>query len=139
MSFDYAQSAQEALAILQDFDAKPCVVTVTAPAPDTDDYDPANGTGATPVPLTVTALGVILDYPVLATSYDNQADALIKAGDRKVILAAINTSGGAIAADQVPEEAQILAPNGITYTVAASRPLAPTGEVVLFILNVRPS
>lgn len=135
MSFDYVESAQDALALLQDFDALPCTVLDMAGPPAVDDYDPATGTGGPAAPTSVTALGVILDYT--AKEYGNQPDALIRYGDRQVLMAAIDVNGAAMTVDQVPMEAQILAPDGVTYTIKNIKPLNPTGVVVLFDINVR--
>jgi len=137
MSFDYVQSAQDALDLLRDFDAQPCTVTVAAPAPEEDDYDPATGTGAVLPPAVVVVLGVVLDFPIKAKSTGTQTDSLIRAGDRYVLLAAIDVNGAQVLPEQLPIEAEVLAPDGLTYVIRDVNPLNPTGYPVMYELNVR--
>lgn len=137
MNFDYAQSAQDALDLLIEFDAQPCMVTVLAPAPEVDDYDPTSGTGAALPPVVLVLLGVVLDFPLKAKSNGVQADSLVRAGDRYVILAAIDVNGLQVLPEQLPIEAELLAPDGLTYVVRDVNPLNPTGYPVLYELTVR--
>lgn len=126
MSYDYLESAQEALEALQEYGA-PCTLTWT-PAPDSDAPN-----AATPDPLVVSAYGVVLDYA--AKMIGTQPDSLIQAGDRQVLLGVFDIDGAAV--PKPPAEAQIIAPDGLLYTVKGCKPLAPAGVAVLYDLNVR--
>jgi hypothetical protein len=123
---DYTQETRDAAASFKESGG--LFVLSWTPAPTSDAPD-----APTPEAVEVRASGLLLEYS--AKSQGTQADSLILAGDKQVLLAALDDIGNPISA--VPPEAQILAPDGVTYTVKMSKPLAPAGVPIMFDLNVR--
>ena len=131
--FDYGATAQDALEALAEFGAL-TTVTYAAPPP-ADDYDPETSSGAAPSASSVTAFGAIFDYS--GREYGDQPDSLIRAGDRQLLLAAIDVNGAPIAVEQAPIEAAVVGPDGAPYIIKNVRALGPAGVVVLFDITVR--
>lgn len=124
--FDYAQSAQDALDLLTEFGA---VITVSwTPAPTSDAPDAPQ-----PAPVTARAFGVVLEYS--ANKMGTQADALIRQGDRQLLLAVVDENGAAMPEPAL--EALVTDAGGVRYRVKNVAPLAPAGVPVLFDVNLR--
>lgn len=129
-AFDYVETAQEAAAILADFGALATVTRTPAPLDDGPD------TGQpTPLPVSATAWAVIFDYN--EKSYGNQPDALIRAGDRQLLMAAIDVDGIPITPDMLPVEAAVIGPDGDAYVIKDSKPINPAGVAALYDVRVR--
>lgn len=133
-NFDYIETAQDALDVLADVGA---LTTVTStPAPAVDDYDPSTGgAAAAPDPVVVTAFGAIFDYTKL--DLGNQPDARIRAGDRQLLLAALDVNGAPVPEAALPIDAAVVGPDGAPYIIKGVKPLAPAGVAVLFDINAR--
>lgn len=118
MSFDYADTALDASALLAEFGAPVTLTRITAGV-----YDPGTGTvvnsGATHV-----ANGVKLDYEQRAIDGTN-----ILQGDQRVYLDPLI----AVA----PQAGDTMTVGTEVFTVVASRPWAPAGIVVLHDVQVR--
>lgn len=127
MAFNYGETAQDVRETLSDVGALAGLVWTPAPTSDAPD-------APLPPAVSVTAWGIILDYP--AKAIGTQPDSLIRAGDRQVLLSAIDEQTGA-AMPLIPPEASILAPDGVTYVVKNAKVLNPAGVVVMFDLTVR--
>lgn len=126
--FDYAQSAQDALDLLTEFGA---VVTVSwTPAPTSDAPDAVQ-----PAPVTARAYGAVLEYNRMQIG--TQADSLIRAGDRQLLLATLDENGAAM--PEPPSEALVTDGAGIRYRVKVCAPLAPAGVAVLYDITLRRS
>jgi hypothetical protein len=129
-AFDYVETAQEAAAILSEFGA---LATVTAtPAPLDDGPDTGQ---PPPVPVSVTAWATVFDYT--DRLYGNQPDALIRAGDRQMLMAAIDVDGVAIPVSALPVDAPLIGPDGDAYIIKDPKPINPAGVVVLYDVRVR--
>lgn len=103
-------------------------VLTWTPAPTSDAPD-----APIPLPVTVSAYGLLLEYS--ANKQGTQPDSLIQAGDKQVLLAALDINNVPIAA--IPPEATCDAPDGVRYVVKTPKALAPAGVPILFDLNVR--
>lgn len=129
-AFDYVETAQEAAAILADFGALATVTGASAPVDD----GPDTGQPA-PMPTSVTAWAAIFDYT--DRLYGNQPDALIRAGDRQMLMAGIDVDGVAIPLEALPVDAQVIGPDGDTYIIKDPKPINPAGVVALYDVRVR--
>lgn len=127
MAFDYGETAQDVREALEEAGALSSLTWTPPPISDAPD-------AAVPAPLTFSGWSVILDYGY--KQIGTQPDSLIVAGDRQVLLAVFDETTGA-AMPQPPAESNIIAPDGIEYTVKLAKPLAPAGVPVMFDLNVR--
>lgn len=125
MAFDSFQTAQDALEALQEF--APSVFTWT-PAPTDGGPD-----AATPDPVTASAYSVLLDYNY--KQIGTQPDSLIRAGDKNLLVAAIDVNG--LAMPEPPPESECVAADGVTYIVKNCKPLAPAGVAVLYDVQLR--
>lgn len=135
MSFDYAQSAQDALGLLTDFGigGVPPLVTLTRQAKG--DYDPTLGRVPDLPPLVTLGVGLAFDYGLHASGAGTSGGSLILAGDRQLYLAALTADGVAIPEPAKNDKAVPL--DGITYNVESVKILAPAGVVVLYELQLR--
>jgi hypothetical protein len=78
---------------------------------------------------TQTAYGALFDY-----ENKNIDGSLVKKGDRKLLLAALNT---ALAALTAPSVNDTVSANSVTYTIVAIRPVAPSGVAVAYDCQIR--
>ncbi len=125
MSFDFVTTAVEADEMLREFGAE--VVVTWTPAPATDDPE-----AVPPAAVTKTAYGVVLDYS--QHKVGTQPDSLIRAGDRNLLLSALQSDGQAM--PEVPPEAVVDAA-GSRYVIRNNAALAPAGVMVLQDITVR--
>lgn len=80
------------------------------------------------------AWAAIFDYNREQTG--TQADSLIKAGDRQLLLS-VFVEPSLAALPPPPKGALIVAPDGLTYKVDFVKTVAPAGVAVLYDVNVR--
>jgi hypothetical protein len=78
---------------------------------------------------TQTAYGALFDY-----ENKNIDGSLVKKGDRKLLLAALNTALAALTAPSVNDQ---VTANSVTYTIVAIRPIAPSGVAVAYDCQIR--
>jgi hypothetical protein len=109
------------------FKGKGQAITLTRQSAGT--YDPATGT-ATVTTSTQTGWGAVFDYGT------KQIDGtLIKAGDKQLLLSALNAAGTALTAPELNDTVTI---GGVVYTlVQPLKTLSPAGTTVLFEVNLR--
>ncbi|MFZ2407008.1 MAG: hypothetical protein WAW41_17875 [Methylobacter sp.] len=92
-------------------------------------YDPATG-AASVTTTTQTGTGAIFDY-----GNKNIDGTLIKAGDKQLLLSAINAAGTALTAPLLNDTVTI---SGVVYTlVAPLKTISPAGTTILFECNIR--
>ena len=70
------------------------------------------------------------------TEWENQAidGTIIRQGDRRLLLSALNTAGAALTAPAIEDTATV---GGVTYTITQVKQTNPAGTVVLYDLNLR--
>jgi len=78
---------------------------------------------------TQSAYGALFDY-----ENKNIDGTLVKKGDRRLLLSALNTAGAALTAPSVNDT---VAANSVTYTIVAIRPIAPSGVAVAYDCQIR--
>jgi len=78
---------------------------------------------------TQSAYGALFDY-----ENKNIDGSLVKKGDRKLLLSALNT---ALAALTAPSVNDTVTANSVTYTIVAVRPVAPSGVAVAYDCQIR--
>jgi len=78
---------------------------------------------------TQSAYGALFDY-----ENKNIDGSLVKKGDRKLLLSALNTAGAALTAPSVNDT---VTANSVTYTIVAVRPVAPSGLAVAYDCQIR--
>lgn len=78
---------------------------------------------------TQSAYGALFDY-----ENKNIDGSLVKKGDRKLLLSALNT---ALAALTAPSVNDTVTANSVTYTIIAIRPIAPSGVAVAYDCQIR--
>ena len=59
---------------------------------------------------------------------------IIRQGDRRLLLSALNTAGAALTAPAIEDTATV---GGVTYTITQVKQTNPAGTVVLYDLNLR--
>lgn len=102
--------------------------TVTITSQTVGDYDPA--TGSAPVTAsTQTGWGAVFEY-----TNKNIDGTLIIAGDKQLLLSAINSAGILLATPQVNDTVTI---GGQVSTIKQIKPLNPAGTALLFDCNIR--
>ena len=84
---------------------------------------------ATVTTSTQSAYGALFDYD--NTNIDGS---LVKKGDRKLLLSALNTSLAALTAPSVNDQVTAYS---VTYTIVAIRPIAPSGVAVAYDCQIR--
>jgi hypothetical protein len=124
---DYAKTARAALSALKSAGAP-----VTLAWEVTQAYDP-NAPIVDPTPASITTHGVFVPYA--AHKIGTQPDSLIRAGDRNLLLAALDAAGAAL--PEPPPGATITAANGEKWRVAACEALRPAAETVLYDITAR--
>lgn len=135
MSFDYVESAQEALALLIDFgtpDGPPLVTLTHTPK---GEYDRSTGKVEPGDPVITVGVGLAFDYGLHASGAGTAGGSLIAAGDRQLYLAAITVGGVPIPAPVKNDKATPA--DGIEYNVESVKTLAPAGVPVLYELQLR--
>jgi len=78
---------------------------------------------------TQSAYGALFDY-----ENKNIDGTLVKKGDRKLLLSALNTAGAVLTAPSVNDT---VTANSVTYTIVAIRPIAPSGVAVAYDCQIR--
>lgn len=78
---------------------------------------------------TQSAYGALFDY-----ENKNIDGSLVKKGDRRLLLSALNT---ALAALTAPSVNDTVTANSVTYTIVAVRPVAPSGVAVAYDCQIR--
>lgn len=124
---DYAGTARSAHAAIKGAGA---LVTVSWSV--TPDYDP-NAPDAPDTAISVTTYGAMVPYP--AHKVGTQADALIRAGDRNLLMSALDLAGAAI--PEIPPNAVITDAAGGRWHVANAEPIAPAGVAVMYDITAR--
>ncbi len=120
MNFDYAELAQDAAALLEEFGSTGTLTSRTTSGA----YDPATGTHAsTSQSQTITA--VVVGYPVKLID-----GVMVLQGDELAYVAAPGLSF-------LPAPPQTMSWQGRDYTVISAKDLAPAGLSVLWELHVR--
>lgn len=131
--FDYLATAQDALDVLLEFGGATPGALFTRTTPGA--YD--TGTRTTGEPTTTTTAGVALafDYEFKDSGAATEGGSLIRAGDKRLYLAALSALGAAIAAPRKGDACR--APDGLTYAVENVKTLAPTGVAILYDVQLR--
>ncbi len=78
---------------------------------------------------TQSAYGALFDY-----ENKNIDGTLVKKGDRKLLLSALNTAGAVLTAPSVNDT---VTANSVTYTIVAIRPIEPSGVAVAYDCQIR--
>lgn len=84
---------------------------------------------ATVTTTTQAAYGAVFEY-----GYENIDGTLIKAGDKQLLLSALNTSGASLTAPALNDTVTI---GGVVYTITQIKPMSPAGTVVMYDCNLR--
>ena len=122
MSF-YTKMRQTAFKLLK---GKGQLMTLTRQSAGT--YGVSNAT-ATVTTTTQTVYGAVFPYA------DKNIDGtLIKAGDKQLLLAALDAAGAALTAPVVNDTVTI---DSVVYTITQIKPLSPAGTTVIFDCNIR--
>jgi hypothetical protein len=87
--------------------------------------------GAYPAPTELPVGAVWLNYNLRDSGNMNAPDSLIKAGDKKVLVAAADIPGGITVSDQIKRA------DGTVYKIENSKLLDPNGQAILYELQVR--
>ena len=133
MSFDWAATAQDALAALVDAGgAEPGVVLTRTTA---GAYDPATSKTAAATTTTTNGVGLVFDFDLINSGAGAYEQTLIKEGDKRLYLAALTADGAAI--DAPAHLDKCLAPDGLTYVVERVKVIAPAGVAVLYDVQLR--
>lgn len=125
MSEFYDDMAETAAELLTEFGQSVTLTHVAAGS-----YDSATRTTAAGTPTTQT--GVAVEDTYSAHSIDGT---LIKTGDKKLLLSALNSAGAQITPPK-PEDTAALA-GGAPWTIVKVDPVQPGGTPVLYVLQVR--
>lgn len=126
MAIDYLEIALDARDSLQEAGAVVALTWTPPPTNPAPDAEP-------PEAVVVWAYGCIFDYN--SAKIGTQPDSLIKAGDRQILLSALDLNGAQM--PEPPVEALIVGPDGAAYVLKVCKPVAPAGVAVIFDLNVR--
>ena len=78
---------------------------------------------------TQSAYGALFDY-----ENKNIDGTLVKKGDRRLLLSALNTAGAVLTAPSVNDT---VTANSVIYTIVAVRPIAPSGVAVAYDCQIR--
>ena len=93
----------------------------------TGEYVP--GSGVTTTVSTQYGTGAVTEWD------SRQVDGtIIRQGDRRLLLSALNTAGAALTAPAIEDTATV---GGVTYTITQVKQTNPAGTVVLYDLNLR--
>lgn len=133
MSFDYFESARDALATLVDFGgAEPGVTLTRTPKAE---YDRTTGKTVAADPVVTLGVGLVFDYGLHASGTGTVGSSLIAAGDRQLYLASLTVAGVEIPAPLKNDKC--VAPDGVEYNVESVKTLAPAGVPVLYDVQLR--
>ena len=92
-------------------------------------YDPIDGKNNKPTPEEYSTYGIITDYNL----WERQSS-LIKAGDKKIVLAAIDTTGAPLPDPIQDDDIDV---DGVQWAVVQSITVAPQGVAILYKIQVR--
>lgn len=123
MAYDYQDDADTAAELLEEFGQSITLTSKTSGA-----YSVSTGTTAVTTS-TQTVSAVVLDYG----SKDIDGT-LIRAGDKRLLMAPQTTAGDDLTAPVVDDTVAV---GSTTYTVKGIKTLSPSGTVVLFDCNIR--
>lgn len=130
---DYAATALEALdALVEAGGASPGVTLTRTPA---GVYDRTTSKVAPGAPVTTAGVGLVFDYELQAAGAGAVEGTLIRDGDKRLLLAAVDAAGVAIPAP-VKGDACV-APDGLRYGVELVKTIAPAGVAVLYDVTLR--
>lgn len=96
-------------------------------------YDPSNPSAPPAPPVAVQAAGVVLPYS--SNKIGTQPDSLIRAGDRQLLLAALDITGAAL--PEPPPDAEVTLADGSVWLVKNPQPLAPAGVPIMYDITIR--
>ena len=87
------------------------------------------GSGVETTVSTQYGTGAVVDW-------ENQAidGTIIRQGDRRLLLSALNTAGAALTAPAIEDTATV---GGVTYTITQVKQTNPAGTVILYTCNMR--
>jgi hypothetical protein len=125
---DYSQETRDAA---RDLLAAGAVVTLSWSIATA--YDPANPSAPPSAPVAVQAAGVTLAYNL--KQLGTQPDSLIRAGDKQLLLAALDVTGAAL--PEPPPDAQVTLADGSVWLVKNPQPLAPAGVPIMYDITIR--
>lgn len=125
---DYSQETKDAAADLLAAGAVVSLSWSVAAA-----YDPGNPSAPPSAPVTVQAAGVTLPYSF--KQIGTQPDSLIRAGDRQLLLAALDVNGAAL--PEPPPDAQVTLADGSLWLVKNPQPLSPAGFPIMYDITIR--
>lgn len=123
MTYDYQSDADTAVDLLEEFGQSVTLTSKTSGA-----YSPSTGIAAVTTS-TQTVNAVSLDY--VSRDIDGT---LIKAGDKRLLIAPKTTAGITLTAPVVDDTVLV---GSMTYTIKSVKPLSPAGTVILFDCNIR--
>lgn len=123
MAYDYQDDADTAAELLEEFGQPVTLTSKTSGA-----YSPSTGAAVVTTD-TQTVNAVVLDYG----SRDIDGT-LIRAGDKRLLMAPQTTAGDDLTAPVVDDTVAV---GSTTYTVKGIKTLSPAGTVVLFDCNIR--
>lgn len=126
---DYVKTARAGLAALKSTGGMVSIAWTVAA-----DYDP-NNPDAEGTPVLIATYGAMVPYA--AHKIGTQPDALIRAGDRNLLLSALDPGGAPLT--EPPIGAVITAANGEHWKVAACEAICPAADTVLFDITARRS
>jgi hypothetical protein len=125
---DYLQDARDTEAALAEDGAQ---ITLSWSVPVV--YDPATPNAPAAAPVSVTAYGCV--FPYSSNRIGTQPDSLIRAGDRQLLLAALDINGATLS--EPPPDAQVTLADGSLWLVKNPQPLAPAGVPVMYDITIR--
>ncbi len=123
MTYDYTEDAETAAELLEEFGQPITLTSKTSGA-----YSVSTGTAAVTTS-TQPVSAVVLDYG----SHDIDGT-LIKAGDKRLLMAPQTTAGYDLTAPAVDDTVTV---GSTVYTIKGIKTLSPAGTVVLFDCNIR--
>lgn len=98
-------------------------------------YNTSTGTQGTTT-TTQTGSGVVLEYSAFRQKgQQNEPGSLIQAGDKQLLLSALNSAGSPLS--PAPEPGDRATIGGVAWLITAVAPLAPAGTAILYDCNVR--
>ena len=119
--FDYAKTAATADRLIKRFGTG---ATLRRTLNDGAAYDPATGTVTVPTVVDTVCSAVVIDYDQKMID-----GTLIRNGDKRVYMSVVGVA--------LPLAADLFVWQGVTYSVMAVKPLAPSGVNVFYELQAR--
>ena len=123
MTYDYQDDADTAAELLEEFGQSVTLTSKTSGA-----YSTATGAAAVTT-ATQTVSAVSLDY--VSRDIDGT---LIRAGDKRLLMAPQTTAGVDLTAPVVDDTVTV---GSTVYTIKIVKPLSPAGTIILFDCNIR--